>query len=529
MLYCENHPDVKAVTRCNWCWRSLCQVCFFVNNTKHTFCSKNCYHRFLLARFKSQVIYSWKKISISPLMYYKRGSSILLEKKKIKYACLLLTSFFLLSIFFSIYSSFFNHKVFPPKVDSNKKLSVVISENLVPVNNMTTQLSFTEKITDVDNNLLLITLKGIMNKELQAYSKSFLSGNLERLFSQDNVMNKVDSFSKRINIRGSIEDEGVVELYINDELKDVTVTSNREYFFLNMPLPELSNRVETRFLDRNGVAYLSKCIEVMVKESFPTIIESDLVESRGERLITELSKSVTRVKTKEKSLALTFDAGSKAGTAPAILSILREKGIRCTIFITGEFIENNPDLVKQMVLEGHEIGNHTNTHPHLTFYSKYYTQATLPHVNKEFLNVELGSVAKKFFEVTNKKIAPFWRAPYGEHNQEIRQWAAELGYQHISWTSGKSLEEGLDSLDWVIDENSNIYFSSEEIKNKIVNFGSNSNNGASGGIILMHLNAGRSTDNVYKRLPEIIEGVSQRGYSFVKVSALLDVDEMVKR
>ena len=91
------------------------------------------------------------------------------------------------------------------------------------------------------------------------------------------------------------------------------------------------------------------------------------------------------------------------------------------------------------------------------------------------------------------KMAPFWRAPYGEINREIREWAYREGYIHIGWTADYKRKESLDTLDWVEDSSSKYYLTSHEIKEKILNFGKDSN-GLRGGIILMHLDTKRTTD-----------------------------------
>ena len=81
-----------------------------------------------------------------------------------------------------------------------------------------------------------------------------------------------------------------------------------------------------------------------------------------------------------------------------------------------------------------------------------------------------------------KGMAPLWRAPFGEHNAEIRRWAAEQGYWHVGWTGGRS---GLDGLDWITDPRARGYQPAERLLARLVQHAEN------GGIVLLHLGSDR--------------------------------------
>lgn len=67
----------------------------------------------------------------------------------------------------------------------------------------------------------------------------------------------------------------------------------------------------------------------------------------------------------EKILYLTFDCGYENGNTPAILKALKKLKVPATFFVVGHFINENEDLIKQMVKEGHNVGNHTFNHPNV--------------------------------------------------------------------------------------------------------------------------------------------------------------------
>ena len=235
-----------------------------------------------------------------------------------------------------------------------------------------------------------------------------------------------------------------------------------------------------------------------------------------------VADDITRGDLTVREVAFTFDGGDEANVAGEILDILWARRIQTTIFLTGQFIRVYPALVRRMVDEGHEVGNHTDAHPHLTTYEKNHRQQTLPNVTREFLVGQLRRAEESFRRLTGRAMAPYWRAPYGEHNAEIRAWAAEAGYRHISWTRGAGTAEDLDTRDWVADRSSRIYRSREEIATRILEFGRGRPEGLNGGVVLMHLASHRKTDRPHEGLPQLLRTLQGQGYRIVTVSELLD-------
>ena len=217
-------------------------------------------------------------------------------------------------------------------------------------------------------------------------------------------------------------------------------------------------------------------------------------------------------------VALTFDGGSGAGEGERILEVLRRRGVQATFFLTGEFIRRNPELTRRIVTDGHEVGNHTSTHPHLTSWDGNRRHETLAGVDQALLERELQEAARTFEAVTAAPMLRLWRAPYGEVNRELLDWAYRAGWGHVGWTRDDRGLRTLDSLDWVAERSSRNYLTSAEIAARIRSFGAGEG-GLNGGIVLMHLCTRREDPHV-TRLGDLIDSLRGDGYRLVTVTEL---------
>jgi peptidoglycan/xylan/chitin deacetylase (PgdA/CDA1 family) len=218
-------------------------------------------------------------------------------------------------------------------------------------------------------------------------------------------------------------------------------------------------------------------------------------------------------------VALTFDGGGDAGESEYILDVLEQRGVPATFFLTAEYIRRNPDLVRRIAASGHDVGNHTRTHPHLTSWDSTRRHDTLPGVDRTFVVDQLDKTAQAFEAVTGQPMTPLWRAPYGEVNDELLGWAAAAGWHHVGWTRDDvGGRHTLDSLDWVAERSSRNYLSSEQICARILSFGAGGA-GLNGGIVLMHLST-RRDDPQAARLGALVDALRGDGYRLVTVSDL---------
>lgn len=125
----------------------------------------------------------------------------------------------------------------------------------------------------------------------------------------------------------------------------------------------------------------------------------------------------------QKVIYLTFDCGYENGNTQSILDALKKHNVKATFFVVGHFLESAPDMAKQMVADGHTVGNHTYHHPDMSAIS-----------SKEKFQKEMDDVAALFEETTGQKMAMYYRPPQGKYSIENLKMAKELGYRTFFWS-----------------------------------------------------------------------------------------------
>jgi peptidoglycan/xylan/chitin deacetylase (PgdA/CDA1 family) len=205
-----------------------------------------------------------------------------------------------------------------------------------------------------------------------------------------------------------------------------------------------------------------------------------------------LGKDWTRIPTTAKVIALTFDAGSNADGLPAIESTLRSKNVPATFFLKGAWARGFPAQANQIAAGGYLIGNHSMTHPSFTTLTDAQVTAQLQEAQQAILTTN-GADSR-----------PLFRFPNGDVNARVLSDVNKLGYLAVRWT--------VDTLGWKGTDGGQ---SVQTVISRVLG------GLRPGEIVLMHV--GSAPDHTTldaSALPQIIDSLRARGYSFVTLQAL---------
>ncbi len=192
---------------------------------------------------------------------------------------------------------------------------------------------------------------------------------------------------------------------------------------------------------------------------------------------------VYNVEQKEKVLSISFDAAWGSAQTEEILDILDDYEVKTTFFLVGFWVEKYPEMVAEMVRRGHEIGNHSATHPHMA------------QLSEGKIREELRIVSEKVEHITGKPTTLF-RPPYGEYNDAVVRVSREEGYECVQWN--------VDSLDW---KNRGVQDMIRQCTKNI----------QPGDIVLFH----NDSRYILDALPTILKTYRDAGYRIIPVSEIL--------
>ena len=210
-----------------------------------------------------------------------------------------------------------------------------------------------------------------------------------------------------------------------------------------------------------------------------TIIGSMQIFAAGEKKL-----PIYCVENDKKQIAISFDAAWGNDDTDNLIEILKEYDVPATFFVVGQWVDKYPESVKALHDAGHQVQNHSNTHPYLT------------KLSKEKIKEEIISCNEKIETITG--VTPtLLRAPYGDYNNTVIETVSELNMNAIQWN--------VDSLDW--QPNATADSICERVLSKV----------CSGSIILCHNDA----DHTPEALPRMLECLKKEGYEFVFISDLI--------
>ena len=216
---------------------------------------------------------------------------------------------------------------------------------------------------------------------------------------------------------------------------------------------------------------LTGCYAMMPPESAATSV-----------LAAKKELPVYSVERDDNVIAVTFDASWGADNTPKLLDILDEYDAKCTFFLVGLWVDKYPDMVQAIVERGHEIGNHSATHPHMS------------KLSESKMMEELRMMSDKVEKLTGVRPTLF-RPPYGDYNNSVIRTVRSAGYEAVQWS--------VDSLDW-----KNI--SPQDMIRRAGKVGK-------GDIILFH----NDSQYLLDALPTLLQSYKEQGLQMVKVSDIL--------
>ena len=242
----------------------------------------------------------------------------------------------------------------------------------------------------------------------------------------------------------------------------------------SLALVKINNKEETILTSSQGLS--NKKIGWGIKRN-DNHKQPDLGKANKE--ILEKNNGIAMGNNEDKFIYLTFDEGYEAGYTPQILNTLKENNVKATFFITAHYLNTQPELVKQMIDEGHIVGNHTVNHK------------SMPTLTEEQINSEVMELHKSIYEKFQYEMK-YIRPPMGEFSERSINITNSLGYKTVMWSFAYE--------DW----NENKQPDETQAKKKILD------NVHNGEIMLLHGNSKINT-NI---LGDIIKEIKNIGYEF---------------
>ena len=192
---------------------------------------------------------------------------------------------------------------------------------------------------------------------------------------------------------------------------------------------------------------------------------------------------VYSVEREDRVISISFDASWGGDQTIGILDLLDEYNVKATFFLVGIWVDKYPELVKEIYDRGHEIGNHSDSHPHMT------------QISEAKMRTELSGMSDKLEAITGERPTLF-RPPYGDYNNAVVLTSRAEGYECVQWS--------VDSLDW----------KNRGVQDLITRA---TKNVQPGDIILFH----NDSQYILDALPTVLKTYQEQGFTLIPVGEIL--------
>lgn len=210
------------------------------------------------------------------------------------------------------------------------------------------------------------------------------------------------------------------------------------------------------------------------------------IEQEGFKQILQKHEAIFLGDTSKKEVYLTFDNGYENGYTTPILDVLKEKKVPAIFFVTGHYVESQPELLKRMSQEGHLIGNHSWSHPDMT------------QLSEARIAQELNKVKEAVANLTGQQEMRYLRPPRGIFDERVLATAGKLGYTNVYWSIAYA--------DWDTKQIRGAQYAYDKVMSQL----------HPGAVILLH---SVSKDNA-EALGRIIDDARKQGYEFKSLDEL---------
>jgi len=250
-----------------------------------------------------------------------------------------------------------------------------------------------------------------------------------------------------------------------------------------------NSNVRRATLKKNLIIVISVCFLFMSL----FFIRNTYALDKGREYYEKTGNVVWEIQTTEKVVALTFDDGPHPEYTEQILNLMDQYGAKGTFFLVGEQAEKNPQIVLRMYEDGHEIANHTYTHP--------FTKS-VPNILKE-----MDQTNEILYSITGYSPKLF-RPVEGHYTDELINEVVKKGYKMVMWSWHQDTEDWRDP-------------GVNHIVRKVLN-------GIGGGNIVLFHDGGSDRTQTVKAIEIILSELQKQGYRFITVSEMLELQKEMK-